>query len=150
MLPMLAIREAIGTDLATSAPLAQVTALNRVALVINPFTPEEGMALTDLTLATFDGHTALIVASGDQQVGLDPVTGDQIITIVEPLGGWRWITTGTTNLPQTIYGYALYDSTGPGPLLGVQLLPTPIGLTAVGQQINLGTVAFTVVQQPLF
>lgn len=146
---MVALRLQIGTALANAVPLDQATALNRVALIKAPFTPDENLAYADLTLADFDGSTVLTVALGAQQVGVDPISGQQLITILEPAGGWRWITTGVTSLPQTIYGFALFDSTGPGPLLAVELLPTPIDLTAVGQQINLGSVTLTLVLTPM-
>jgi hypothetical protein len=72
-----------------------------------------------------------------------------VITIVEPLGGWRFVTSDAVNLPQTIYGYALYDSTGTPELIASQLLPEPIDLVAAGQEINLGTVKLTMVLTPL-
>jgi hypothetical protein len=72
-----------------------------------------------------------------------------VITIVEPLGGWRFVTSDAVNLPQTIYGYALFDSTGGPDLLASQLLPEPITLVAAGQEINLDTVKLTMVLTPL-
>jgi hypothetical protein len=99
--------------------------------------------------ATFTGATPKTVASGDQGAAQDPVTNQQQITVVEPAGGWRWVTTATTNLPQTIYGFALYDSTSPETLIGSGLLPEAITLTDAAQEINLGTVKFTLVLSPL-
>lgn len=148
MLPMKAIRLLIGETLATIAPLDQASALNRVALVSAPFTPDEDLVYADLTLANFDGSTAKTVALGAMQVGMDPVTGEQRITVPDIVGGWRWETTGITNLPQTIYGFALYDSTGPGPLLGVEVLPQPITLQEAGQEIIIGKVAISINQNP--
>lgn len=149
MLPTQALRLQIGTALAGTTPLDQATALNRVALISAPFTPNENLTFADLTLATFDGSTEKTVPLGSQEVGVDPLTGQQIITIVPPAGGWRFVSTGVTNLPQTIYGFCLYDSTGPGPLLACELLPTPISIVASGQQIDLGTVKLTLVLSPM-
>jgi hypothetical protein len=149
MLPMQSIRLSIGTLLANAAPLNQVTALNRVALVKAPIALSENLTLADLTLADFDGSTELTVALGAQQVGLNPLTGEQEITVPGIVGGWRWITTGVTNLPQTIYGYCLYDSTGPGPLLAVGVLDTPIPLIAIGQEIILPELQLIINQTPI-
>jgi hypothetical protein len=141
----LQIGELLAADPTTLAPVANA---NKVVLIKSAFTPNELLTPADLTPADFDGSTAKLAAVGTQQAGLDPATGDQVITIVEPVGSWRWETTGTTNLPQTIYGYGLYDNTL-ATLLGIALLPAPLTLQIVGQQINLGTVAMTVVAQPL-
>jgi hypothetical protein len=149
MLPMKDLRLQIGTALATTVPLDQASALNRVALVKAPFALDENLVLADLTLADFTGATAKVVALGAQGVAIDPLTGEQKITIVEPVGGWRWVTTALTNLPQVIYGYCLYDSTGPGPLLAVELLVQPVTLSAIGQQVQIGTVELTVNPSPL-
>src|SRR5882724_3183489 len=100
MLPMRLIRLLIGSLLATDADSLAPAALgNKVALIKAAFSPDENMEVGDLVLADFDGSTPLVAGPGDQQVGNDPATGDQIITILEPAGGWRWITSGSTHLP---------------------------------------------------
>lgn len=147
MLPTRALRLSIGELAADNLPLAAVAATNDVRLIIADFTPDENLTFADLTFADFDGSTELSAALGDQQTGEDPLTGDQLITMIEPAGGWRWTVTGVTNLPQTVYGYALIDTAAGTDLLGVAKLPTPIPLTAVGQEINIGTVAFRLNQQ---
>jgi len=149
MLPMRALRLQIGAALAADLPLAAIAATNKVRLVIADFTPDEDMVFADITSADFDGSTPLAAALGAQQVGLDPLTGDQIVTMVEPLGGWRWITTGLTNLPQVVYGYALCDEVAAPVLLGLTKLDSPISLTIVGQEIRIGQVQFTISQTPI-
>lgn len=149
MLPMKDVRLQLGELLAADpTTLAPAGAANKIALIMAAFTPDEVLVVGDLTLATFDGSTPIAGATGTQQVGNDPATGQQIITNKEPLGGWRWETTGLTNLPQTIYGWALLD-TALAVLLGVELLPTPVALTEIGQEINIGTAKLTVVEQPM-
>lgn len=149
MTPVASLIEAMAVALSDSVPLAQASALNRVGLVMAPFTPSPTTAYADLVLATFTGATPKTVALGAQGAAQDPVTNQQVITIVEPVGGWRFVTTDAVNLPQTIYGFALFDSTGPGPLIGCELLSEPVTLVAAGQEINLGTVKFTLVLSPL-
>jgi len=137
MIPTLAIREKamqlLAADTATLAPAANAC---KASLIREPFTPLESLALGDLTLADFDGSTALLAGTGTQPEGLDPATSDSIITILAPAGGWRWETTGVTNLPQTIYGVALTDN-GITTLFATAALATPITLTATNQVVNL-------------
>jgi len=149
MLPMLSLRLALGDLLAADAnTLAPPTDANVIALISAPFTLNENLVVGDLTLATFDVSTPKAIATGDQQVGLDPATGEQKITILAPAGGFRWEVTTTDDLPQTIYGYALLTD-GLAALLAAQTLPTPITLSAVTQFIDLGAVEITFVTQPM-
>lgn len=148
MLPVKSVRLAIGTSLAAATPLNQPTNENIVRLIKAPFTPNEDLVVGDLEFADFDGSTALEMPVGAAQVGIDPVSGEQRITITEPEGGWRFITTGVTNLPQTIYGAALLTAASAA-LIGVMELPEPIGLTQSGEEINLGSLMMNIVQQPI-
>jgi len=109
---------------------------------------EETLVAADIDLATFDGSTPIDGALGTQQCGVDPATQDQIVTIKEPLGGWRFETTRVTNLPQTIFGMALL-SNDLATLLGYERFDVPITLTASGQVINPGVVNMRMVAQPM-
>lgn len=149
MLPTRTVRQRIGTLLAADASsLAPATDANKIALVQNDFTPNQDLVAANLDLADFDGSTPIAGATGAQQTGLDPVTGQQIITIKDPAGGYRWITTGVTNLPQTIYGFALL-SNDLSTLIAMEKLTEPVTLTASGQVINLGSANMTIVSQPV-
>lgn len=149
MLPTKAVRLQLGELLAADATtLAPAMDANQIALVKSAFVPDENALIADFTLADFDGSTPIAGATGTQQVGNDPATGDQIITIKEPAGGWRWESTGVTNLPQTIYGAILMDDGGTT-LLGMMLLDTPLTIAEAGQEINLGSVKMTMVLQPI-
>lgn len=149
MLPTKAVRLQLGELLAADdTTLAPAMSANKVALVKNAFTPDENAVIGDFDLADFDGSTPITGATGTQQVGISPSTGDQIITIKEVAGGWRWETTGVTNLPQTIYGAILMNNGGTT-LLGMQLLDPPLTLSEAGQEVNLGSVKMTMALQPL-
>jgi hypothetical protein len=149
MLPMKAVRLELGNLLAAdSTTLAPGVTANKIALIMNPFALSENLRLADLTFATFTGSTAISGATGAQEVGVDPTTLQQVIEIKAPIGGYRWITGDTVNLPQTIYGYALTDSTGAN-LLGVASLPTPIILQDAGQFVSIDPVFMTIVPQPI-
>jgi len=148
MLPMRTIRLQLGELLAADATtLAPSSAANKVALVMNDFTPSENLNVSNLTLATFDGGNPISGITGTQPVGLDAQTGDQIITISPPAGGWRWEVTGSANLPQTIFGFALLDDTLSTLLASEKFIP-PIGLSSVGQEISIGTITIRLNQNP--
>jgi hypothetical protein len=136
----LALRERMAILLAADATtLAQVADANLIVLFTNAITPSEDTLAADLTLADFDGSTPLAVGLAGQAEGLDPNTTDAIITIKSPVGGWRWETTGLTNLPQTINGFALTNQAGTT-LFAAERLAVPITLDAVNQVVQLENV----------
>lgn len=137
----LALREKMAQLLAAdTATLAPATA-NKLALFQNDATPNEGMTIADFTLADFDGSTPIAGVTGAQLEGLDPNNTDAIISIKPPASGYRWETTGVTNLPQTIYGAVLIDDTG-ATVLGAVRFTEAIELTAANQVIEVGPVQF--------
>lgn len=136
MIPTLAIRNAamdlLAADAATMAPPANA---NKMALVKAAITPSEDLEFADLTLADFDGSTPISAGLGTQPTALDPSTTDSVMDVKVPAGGFRWETTGVTNLPQTIFGYVLLDN-GLTTLLAAAAFDTPVVLTAVGQRVE--------------
>jgi len=122
----------LAADPATLAPAAGG---NQMALVMAPITPGEGLTFADLTLATFDGSTPIVCGTGTQPSGEDPFSGAEVVSIKVPAGGFRWETTGLTNLPQVIYGYVLLDN-ALAVLLASAAFESPITLTEVGQVIE--------------
>jgi hypothetical protein len=149
MLPMKAVRLQLGELLAADATtLAPAVSANKIALVKAAFALTENLVASDLTLAAFTGSTPKAGATGAQQSGLDPVTFEQKITILAPAGGWRWECTVAPSPAETIYGFALLDSTL-ATLLGAAVFPTPIPVASVGDFIDLGAVEITFVLQPM-
>lgn len=148
MLPMKAVRLQLGELLAADpTTLAPAALENVIALIAEDFAPTENLVAGDLVLADFDGSTPLDGVAGAQEAGTDPLTGEQIVTITEPAGGWRWEMTGLTVPEQTIYGFALLNSTL-ATLLAIQHLPAAITLNEVGQQIDIGNAQLRLVLQP--
>jgi hypothetical protein len=148
MLPTKPVRLALGNLLAAdTATLAPATA-NKIALVSAAFTPNENLTATDLVYATFVGSTPKAGASGPQGVGQKPSTGEQYITILTPVGGWRWVCTTAPGSPETIYGYAMLDTTL-ATLLAMAIFDTPYIIRNVNDEIDLGSVPMTFVLQPL-
>lgn len=124
----------LAADATTLAPAADA---NVIALVMNEISPGESLVFGDLTLATFDGSTPIAVGLGTQPTGENPFTAAEVISLKQPVGGFRWETTGVTNLPQTIFGYALLNQAMDA-VLATELLDTPVTLTAVDQVIDIG------------
>jgi hypothetical protein len=150
LLPMRNVRLQIGNLLATDpTTLAPATLDNEVALIIAPFTLSEDLTIGSLTLGSTNGLGALSCATGSQEIGIDPVSQAQILTIVPgAVPGFRWLTSGTFTAPITIYGYALCTNAA-GALLAAQSLPVPITVSEAGYQINLDPVDMTFVLSPV-
>lgn len=120
-----------------------VGTLGKVVPIKAPYTYSPDMALADLTLADFDGSTP-IAQSAVPSTYTDPLTGDAIIAITAPAGGFQWVTSGVTNLPQSIYGYALTNAAGSVLVAVTDPLTTPLPLTETGQGIDAGEIGFRV------
>lgn len=108
----------------------------KIRLIKEPFTLDKGLVIGDLTFADFTGSTAKACGAGEAQAGINPLTGQRMIRLREPAGGFEWFVTGTPNLPQTIYGYAVTNNAGDA-LVAVALLDDPVTLTAEGQVIDI-------------
>lgn len=149
MLPTTAVRKQLGELLAADATtLAPAVNANKIALIAAAFTPSESLTIGALTFATFTGSAPKAGATGAQQAGIDPLTGEQVITILDPAGGYRFECTVTPGAPETIYGYALTDNAG-ATLLAVAALPTPVTISEAGEFLDLGDIRLTIVPSPI-
>jgi hypothetical protein len=110
-----------------------------VALVMSAFTPGRATDIAGLTLATFVGSTAKIPTPGTQADFMDPLTGENLVQLIAPAGGWNWKCTAAPTPPQTIYGVVITDSTQTI-TYGSQLLPTPVTITNIGDAITIGDI----------
>lgn len=100
------------------------------------FTPGPTLVLANTDIADFDGSTAKTIASAARTATINPLTGNRQIVLPPPAGGIAWTTTGTTNLPQTIYGVALSISgtdVTDEKLYAATKFEEPVVLTAAGQ-----------------
>jgi len=138
----LALRDQAAKLLAAdSTTLAPAMTGNKLHLASANFTPSEGLAIGDLTEATFTGYAALVAGTGAQGEGFDPGTLDSVIDILAPVGGWRFVVTSATGLPQTIYGFYLTNNAG-STLYGAALFDAPIVLNNNGDVIVIDRVYF--------
>lgn len=150
MLPVKAIRLTIGEDMAANTTYWSMGAGNEfeVYLVTNAFTPDENLTTADFTLATFTGFAAIKGEDGDQLAGTDPLTGEQIMTLITPLGGWHWECTAAPGTPETITGFIVTEK-ATGDLQAMQLLDNPIVIEFVGDTVDLGTITIRFVARPM-
>jgi len=147
--PTLAVQAQLGELLAADATtLAPAADANEIVLVNAAFVPSTELAIGDLSIADFDGSTPKALGVGTQLCGFDPTTGEQVITMKDPAGGLVWETTGVTNLPQTIFGFAMTNDDGTV-LLASELLPEPVTLTAAGQIVSIGQATLRLVAVPM-
>lgn len=98
----------LGTDTATFNPASDPP---RVILINQPFTEGLGLTIADLTEADFDGYSGVEIQNPALE-SIDPLTGQAVLNITAGASPFLWETTGTTNLPQTIYGYAVVKNDG--------------------------------------
>jgi hypothetical protein len=149
MLPMKALRLKLGTLLAAdAATLAPAANENEIALIVADFALSENLVIGDLTLASFTGGDPIPGVVGAQETGIDPITLQQVIEIIPPVGGYRWEPTVGGELPITVYGYALTTAASAA-LLAVEKLGAPQTLTDVGQFVVYAPVLMTFVVAPL-
>lgn len=109
-----------------------------IALIKEPFTPSPVLTFADVTPADFGGYAELEVGAVPPLESIDPVDGAALIDILPPAGGWRWETTNTTNLPQTIFGFCLRNADDD--LIASETLSTPVVLDGVNQTVVLDRV----------
>jgi len=148
MLPMIVVREKLGTLLAADTTTLATVAANAIALIAQPFVLDENIDITTLVYATFTGSTPIPGTAGPQGVGNDPATGQQVITILAPVGGWRFVCTAPPGTPETIYGFILQNAAA-NKIWAAALLDTPITITLAGDEIDLGAINITFVLQPM-
>jgi len=120
---------------ADTAYLASIAAMH-VHLAQAAFVPGLDLSLASLVEATFTGGADLNVGTGTQQVMFDVPTGFQIITLLEPAGGWTWECTVAPSPAQTIYGWYVTDNAD-AVLIGSGLLPAPVTISQVGHGLTI-------------
>lgn len=127
----------LGNDSTTLAGALKIT------LIKAPFTPSPTILPADLTAADFNGSTPISLTAGARPDNFDPATGDRLVNLVPPAGGYLWTTVDATSLPQTIYGVSVGTGVLPaGNLFGTFLLDTPVTLTGADQQVLVPDITF--------
>jgi len=120
---------------------------NKLRLMQNNPSISSTTVVGDLLEADFGGYAAKTATAGAAVVN-DPLTGNILLRIPDIAGGWDFLTSGTTNLPQTIYGAYVTDAAG-AILLGAVKFPTPIVLTATAQIVQVDDLNWVLTNPPL-
>jgi hypothetical protein len=131
----------LAADATTLAPVALAL---HVHLIKAPFTPSPSLTWADISadVATFDGYLEIDSEVGAQLQSINALTGASQVTLKLPAGGWRWETTGTGDLPQAIWGFAVTDN-GDTVIIGTELFAEPITLTAINQEVLIDVIQFS-------
>lgn len=127
--------------LANDTATLNAVARPKLHLAKAAFVPGPGLLLAGLTEADFTGYAAVPVAAGAWNVFRDPNSGLIWVEAPIPAGGWHFDVTGTTNLPQTIFGWYVTDD-GDTDLYGSELFDDPILLVTSGVGFDVPRVAF--------
>ena len=121
--PTQVMLDAVAAEIASDVTVLANPLFLKMFLVKAAFVPGANLVVGSLTPADFAGSTALSNSSATILKYKDPATGEWLVEVPPPVGGWHWQTTSAvTNLPQTIYGWALVDNTSLI-LYGTALLP---------------------------
>jgi len=144
MVPTSVIEAALADRLATDpATLAPAALANHVHLIIEPFVPSPETDFTLLTEATFAGGADKNAGVGAQQSFVDPLTGNRVVQLLEPAGGWHWQATAAPAAPETVYGYVVTDNAD-AVTYGSGLLDETVEIADVGDAVDIDQVRFTI------
>lgn len=75
----------LGADTVSLANPTRVEAI----LIAAPFTPSPTLTPADITEATFAGYAPIACDTVSLSVALDPATGDWVIRLPDPVGGFN-------------------------------------------------------------
>lgn len=150
MLPVSATRLRLGTLLGADATTFSPAALkNLLILFQNNIAINDATLMANLTEATFDGYAAISLPLGGATVGIDPLTGQQFLDVIPGLAGNIFTCTGGAAEPQTVYGYAIVNSTKTI-LLAAQNFTPPVTFTGAGQILDVGPLKIQIVPSPMY
>jgi len=124
-------------------PALATATLGKVVPIASPYTAEIGLTLADVTIPDTTGLEP-IVQSGAPDVYTDPGTGDTIINLNEPAGGWQWITGEVPDPAVNIYGYALLNAAENALEAVTEPLAGFLTLDDIGQGIDAGSLTVRV------
>jgi hypothetical protein len=150
MQPTSALANQVSNLVATDTTQLAAATAPKLHLAQAAFSPSLSLLIGNLTEATFTGYAAIAAgATGAQIRYFDPVTGNAIVEMKSPVGGWVFNCTSATGLPQTIFGYYLTDN-GSATLYASALMPSgSITLTASGQSIEIANARLTFPPSPM-
>lgn len=116
----------------------------KIRLVKAEFDPFDGaIAVADLTQPVTAGLAQITSGTGTQLESIDPDTGEIIIEIKPPVGGFRFETTAVPASTETVLGYAVLNNAG-DTVLGSALFEEPVEFSAINQAHTIGVIQFRI------
>lgn len=143
MIPIRALADQLAELLATNTTALANASAVKVGLIVAPFTAAHERVMADLSISAATGLVPIAGTAGAQNASVDPVTGDKLVEIKVPAGGFRWETPGGFTGPVTVYGFALGNN-AMTTLWGMHVLTTPQTLDGEGQSITAPTLLFRI------
>jgi len=107
------------------------------------FSPSPNLVPASVTKAPIVPFFPKVPTPGTQFDSVDPVTGELVIQMIEPVGGWHWNTGVGFAGPVTIYGIGLFNDNYTL-LFGTAKYATPIVLTGDNQNLDWPNVEFRI------
>lgn len=135
MIPSRTLAATLSTLLAADTTLLANAVANKVGLITAPFTESLDRVMADLTIAASNGLDPVAGVAGAQLESVDPVTGELLVEIKTPAGGFRFETSSAPSPAITVYGFALGNG-AMTTLIATYRLTTPIVLNAINQSIT--------------
>lgn len=121
---------------AEGSPVAPAADALHVHLIKGAFAPGLGTSFGTLTPAAFTGSAAKSAGISDQTSYVDPLTGNRVVQLLEPAGGWHWQATVAPSPAEVIYGYCVTDNAN-AVTYGSELFPSPVTIGAIGDGLNI-------------
>lgn len=116
-----------------------------VRLAINPFTPTVNTVLADFTEATYTGYAAITTSIAGATVITDPLTGDRLLVIPPPAGGFIYTCTAAPSPSQSVYGYYCQLAAAGLNYLFSARFPDPEVIAAIGDSVTLDSLELRMV-----
>lgn len=107
----------------------------KVGLISAMFNPSIDLVMGDLAICQLTGLVPLAGVAGPQNEAIDADTGESLVDVKVPAGGFRWETPGDFVGLVVVYGFALGNNAF-DVLYGTHLLQEPILLTAANEAIT--------------
>jgi len=133
MIPAQGLLDEISAAISTGTMITNELNANQIVLSQTAFTPSKSTVAADLTPADYGGYAPIDLPLDPCTVSNNPIDDSVNIDLPIPAGGIRFQCTANTNLPQTIYGFALL--TEAGVYIAGETFLTPIVVSTVGQLV---------------
>jgi hypothetical protein len=130
-----ALQASLLTSLSEDAKIGDAINPSHVTLTTVDFEEDDpALVFEDMTPPVTNGiSTGKSAVAGPALSAIDPETGDFLLSLNSPAGGFRWETTAVPAAPESIKGYIVHDNDDN--ILWAKKFPNPIVIVAKDQAI---------------